>query len=66
MSELKTAGQHDAPLTGQSESHEHPVDFNGYIRTCVYVFIAVVCAVSLMIWASYLRRNTLVGRRRWR
>ena len=25
------------------------MDFNSYLRRCVYVFIAVLCAVSLMI-----------------
>ena len=55
MSELKTADQHNAPLTGQSESPGHSVDLNSYIRTCVYVFIAVLCATALMIWASFLQ-----------
>ncbi len=54
MSELKTAEQHNAPFAGKSELHEHPVDFNSYLRRCVYVFVAVVCAVSLMLVASYL------------
>jgi len=54
MSELKTAEPHDAPLTGESQSHEHPVDFKNYLRRCVYIFIAILCAVSLMIWISYL------------
>ena len=54
MSELKTAGQHDAPLTGESALHEHPVALKNYIRTCAFVFIAVLCAVSLMVWVSYL------------
>jgi caa(3)-type oxidase subunit IV len=54
MSELKTAEQHSAPPAGESASHGHPVDLNSYIRTCAYVFIAVLCAVSLMVWASYL------------
>ena len=36
MSDLKTAGQPDAPLTGHSESHEHPVDFNQYLRPCAH------------------------------
>ena len=54
MSELKTVEPHNAPLMGQSEVHEHPVDFNNYLRRCFYVFIAVLCSVSLMIWASYL------------
>ena len=54
MSELKTAEPHDAPLTGESQSHEHPVDFKNYLRRCIYIFISILCAVSLMIWASYL------------
>ena len=54
MSELKTAEQHNAPFVGKSELHEHPVDFNNYLRRCVFVLIAVVCAVSLMLVASYL------------
>ena len=54
MRELKTAEPHDAPLTGESQSHEHPVDFQNYLRRCIYIFIAIVCAVSVMIWISYL------------
>ncbi len=54
MSELKTTEPHNAPFPGESVLHEHPVELKSYIRTCVYVFIAVLCAVSLMIWASYL------------
>ena len=54
MSELKTAGQHHAPLAGEPALHEHPVALKSYIRTCAFVFIAVLCAVSLMVWASYL------------
>jgi caa(3)-type oxidase subunit IV len=54
MSELKTAKQHNAPLTGESESHEHPVDFNSYLRRCGAVLGVVFVAVGLMIWTSYL------------
>jgi FtsH-binding integral membrane protein len=36
-----------------SES-EHPVNFNSYVRTCVLVFIAVLFAIGLMIFTSYL------------
>jgi len=50
--EMKTAAQHNAPLTGQSESH--PVDFNKYVRTCVFVFLAVLCATGMMVWISFL------------
>src|SRR5271170_5214142 len=35
-------------------SESHSVDFKSYIRRCIYVFIAVICATSLMIWASFL------------
>jgi hypothetical protein len=52
--EMKTATQHNAPLTGQSELHEHPVDFNGYLRRCAYIFVVILCAISLMVWISYL------------
>ena len=54
MSELETAKQHNAPLTGESELREHPVDFKNYLRRCLGVFIAVLCTTSLMIWISYL------------
>jgi heme/copper-type cytochrome/quinol oxidase subunit 4 len=54
MSELKTAEQHNAPLTGKSELHDHPVNFQDYLRRCLYIFIAILCATSLMIWISYL------------
>jgi caa(3)-type oxidase subunit IV len=33
---------------------EHHVELNSYIRRCALVFAAVVCATSLMIYASYL------------
>ena len=54
MSELKTAESQNAPLTGKSELHEHPVDFNNYLRRCIFIFIAILCAISLMIWISFL------------
>jgi len=39
-----------------SESHhaEHPVDFKSYLRRCLFVFLAVICTTSLMIWVSFL------------
>jgi caa(3)-type oxidase subunit IV len=37
-----------------SEHQDHPVDLNQYIRRCAMVFVAVIIATSLMIWASYL------------
>lgn len=57
MSELKTADQHNAPLTGQSESHEHAVNFNSYMRRCGAILGVVICAVILMIWASFLPQD---------
>lgn len=35
-------------------SESHAVDFKSYCRRCLYVFIAVVCTTSLMIFASFL------------
>ena len=54
MSELKTARQHNAQFVGESELHEHPVDYRSYLRRCLYVFIAVLCTTALMIWISFL------------
>jgi caa(3)-type oxidase subunit IV len=54
MSELKTAEQHNAPVTGHSELHEHPVEFGSYLRRCGMVLLVVLGAVGFMIWASYL------------
>lgn len=49
---MKTAAPHHASSTGQADPH--PVNFNSYVRTCVFVFIAVLCATSLMVWISFL------------
>jgi len=54
MNEMKTAGQPNAPMTGHSELHEHPVDFNSYLRRCAFILGVVLCAVGFMIWASFL------------
>src|ERR1039457_1755415 len=35
-------------------SESHPVEFNSYLRRCLYIFIAILCATSLMIWISFL------------
>jgi FtsH-binding integral membrane protein len=35
-------------------SESHPVDFKSYLNRCIYIFIGVLCAVSLMIFISYL------------
>src|SRR5690348_8213764 len=52
----KTASSHDVqPAAGsQAAVHEHPVDFKGYLRLCFFVFIAVLCAISLMLFVSFL------------
>jgi len=42
------------PHAPHGHSDPHPVDFNSYIRTCIFVFIAVLCATGLMIWTSFL------------
>ena len=36
-----------------SES-EQPVNFNGYIRTCAWVFVVALIAISAMIYTSFL------------
>jgi caa(3)-type oxidase subunit IV len=59
MSELKTAEPPNAPLTGPSDSHEHPVDFNSYLRRCACIFAVVLVAVGLMIWTSYVPQEHL-------
>jgi caa(3)-type oxidase subunit IV len=53
MSELKTANQHNAPLAGQPELHEHPVDLKSYIRLCAIVFLVVLCTTAGMIATSF-------------
>ena len=62
MSELKTANQHNAPLTGESELHEHHVDFGSYLRRCAAVLGVVFVAVGLMIWTSYLPHVSWTGK----
>src|SRR5271154_5739490 len=37
-----------------SESESHPVDFKSYLQRCIYIFIAVLCDISVMIFISYL------------
>ena len=53
MSELKTAKQHNAQFTGESESHEHPVDYKSYLRRCACVFAAALCMIFLMVFTSF-------------
>lgn len=33
---------------------EHPVDFNAYVRRCGMIFVAILCALGLMLWISFL------------
>lgn len=33
---------------------EHHVSLNNYVRRCLLVFVAAVCAIGLMVFASYL------------
>jgi hypothetical protein len=39
-------------------SNSHPVNFKSYLQRCIYIFIAVLCAVGLMIYISYLPHYT--------
>jgi hypothetical protein len=39
-------------------SESHTVDFKSYLHRCIYIFIGVLCAVSLMIFISYLPHYT--------
>lgn len=54
MSDTTIAKPNEPHAPGGAEPHDHPVDFNSYLRRCVGVFVVVLCAVGLMIWASYL------------
>lgn len=54
LHELKAATQAGEPAASPAELHGHPVDFNQYLRRCAYVFVAVLCAVALMIGISFL------------
>jgi hypothetical protein len=35
-------------------SESHAVDYKSYLQRCIYIVIGVLCAVSLMIYISYL------------
>ncbi|HEX5398038.1 MAG TPA: hypothetical protein VFY06_03210 [Verrucomicrobiae bacterium] len=54
MTELKTAHQHNAPAADETGVHEHPVNFQDYARRCGFIFVVALCAISLMVWISYL------------
>jgi len=54
MSELKTAKPQPAAPACGAETHGHAVDFKNYLRRCLFIFIVILCATSLMIWISYL------------
>ena len=53
MSELKTTDPALAALPHTPDSSEHPVDFNSYLRRCLYVFLAALCMIFLMVFASF-------------
>jgi caa(3)-type oxidase subunit IV len=53
MDESKTAQPHDPPFVSESQAHEHPVDFKGYLRRCICVFAAAVCMIFLMVFTSF-------------
>lgn len=36
------------------DAHSHPVDFNAYLRRCLFVFVAALCAITLMVVVSFL------------
>lgn len=54
MSDTTVARQTDPHPPESKASHEHAVDFNSYLRRCAGVLAIVLCAVGLMIWASFL------------
>jgi|SRR5665213_1851130 len=54
LHEMKSAAQAGEPSAGHADLHGHPVDFNHYLRRCAFVFVAVLCAVALMIGISFL------------
>ena len=54
MSEAKTVSQPNKPMAGHTDSHDHPVDFNSYLRRCAGVLLVVFIAVGFMIWTSFL------------
>ena len=45
---------HNAPAASTPHHDDHPVDFNSYLRRCGAILLVVLCAVGLMIWASFL------------
>ena len=53
MSEAKTASQPGTP-SGHADSHDHPVDFNSYLRRCGAVLLVALIAIGFMIWTSFL------------
>lgn len=44
----------NAPAAPTPPFHDHPVEFNSYVRRCAAVFVAALIALGLMIWTSYL------------
>lgn len=54
MSETTVTKQNHAATPAGAAPHDHPVDFNSYLRRCACVFVVVLCAIGLMIWTSFL------------
>jgi hypothetical protein len=54
MSESKAAESKSAPPAVEPDAHGHAVDFKDYLRRCLFIFIAILFATSMMIWISYL------------
>lgn len=48
---------HKVTAAGAPAPHAHPVDFNSYLRRCGGVLAVVLCAIGMMIWASYLPQD---------
>jgi hypothetical protein len=45
---------HQTPATSAPANHDHPVEFNSYLRRCAAVLAVVFVAVGMMIWTSYI------------
>ncbi|HEV2319694.1 MAG TPA: hypothetical protein VGV18_08090 [Verrucomicrobiae bacterium] len=50
---------HNAPASGTPAIHDHPVEFNSYVRRCSTVFVVALIFIGLMIWTSYLPEERL-------
>ncbi len=53
MSEPQKTQPHSNPPAVASDSHGHAVDLNSYIKRCLLVLLAIVCATGTMIATSF-------------